>query len=75
MTFSRCLGGYGGLLFPERIVLLAPNLARPLPAAPQASRPDPPVVCPGFGFDKLSKQVFISSPNHFSCTSCFTDAC
>ena len=33
-TFLRCLGAYGGPLFPGRIVMLAPNLARPRPAAP-----------------------------------------
>ena len=31
--FLRCLGGNVGHLFPGRIILLAPNLARPRPAA------------------------------------------
>ena len=32
------------------------QLGSPRPAAPPwAARPDPPVVCPGFGFDRLDK--------------------
>ena len=36
----------------RRLTLLGP----PRPAAPPcAARPDPPVVCPGFGFDRLCR--------------------
>ena len=34
----------------------------PRPAAlPCAARPDPPVVCPGFGFDKLGAGTLVSN--------------
>ena len=39
-------------MFPGRIILLAPSPTRPPPAVRRAPRPEPPMVCPGFRFDK-----------------------
>ena len=46
--FLRCLGGYGGLLFPGGIILLAPNLARPSLAAPPGAPTRPASGMSGF---------------------------
>ena len=40
-------------MFPGRLIMLAPNLARPRPLR-QMIRPDPLVVCPDFRFDRYS---------------------
>ena len=45
---ARCPGGRKGRLSPK---LAKGRLSPSHPAAPP--RPDPPVICPGFGFDKL----------------------
>ena len=47
-----------GRFSPGRTVLSASCTARPRPALPSRCAPprtDPPVVCPGFGFDRLGK--------------------
>ena len=46
--FLRCLRGNSGLLFPGRIILLAPNLARPRPAAPPGAPTRPARGMSGF---------------------------
>ena len=54
-TFLRCLGRYDGPLFPWRTVLLAPNLARPCPAAPPGAPTRPARGMSGFWI----RQVYI----------------
>ena len=54
---SRFAGGQKGGFYPGRIDLTAsrPNQPRPAPPPRRAPpRPDRPVICPGFGFDRLS---------------------
>ena len=53
--FLRCLGANGGLLFLVRIILLAPNLARPGPAAPPGAPTRPAHDMSGIGI----RQVYI----------------
>ena len=58
--FLRCSGGHEGRLSPRRS---DPSTSRPAPHRPTLPPhrvppcPDPPVVCPGFGFDKWNRQV------------------
>ena len=52
---SAMLWKYEGGLSPGRGVSLASSPARPRPAIRRAPRPDPPVVCPGFGRDKFAR--------------------
>ena len=56
----RCLGGYEGRLSPGRTVL--PD---PAPPPRRAPRPDPPVVCPGFGFDSYIIPGYVWHDNSF----------
>ena len=52
----RCFGGREGRLFPGRKTPSASSPAPPRPAPPPrraSPRPDPPVICPGFGFDRF----------------------
>ena len=66
---SRCLREQGGRLNPVRTDRSAsriawPRFARPARRAP--SSPDPPVVCPGFGFDKyntISRNIYFLVQN------------
>ena len=55
--FPRCLGGYGGLLCPGRIVLLAPNLARPRTAAPPGAPSRPARGMSGFWIGQVRRRV------------------
>ena len=71
----RCLGGYGGRSSPGRNVLSAARSARPPRRAP---RPEPPVVCLGFGLDRclivfvflcmqgMSVNLMIPKPGHIT---------
>ena len=54
-TILRFLGEYGGPLFPGRIVLLAPNLARPRPAAPPGAPTRPARGMSGFWIRQVEK--------------------
>ena len=47
-TFLRCLGGYEGPLFREQPLLMAPNRARPRPAAPPGAPTRPARGMSGF---------------------------
>ena len=54
---GRSSGGNGGLAIPERIILLAPNLARPRPAAPQSAATPTAGGMSGFWV----RQVYVSA--------------
>ena len=55
-TCLRCLGLYGRHLSPERNVLSAFHPASTAPKLRRVPpRPDPPVECPGFRFDRYAK--------------------
>ena len=58
-TFFRFLGGIGGPLFPGRIVLLAPNLARPRPAAPPGAPTRPACGMPGLWIRQVFFKCFM----------------
>ena len=49
----QCAGRPEGLLASKATEMSAPSSAQRRPAPPSALRPDPPVVCLGFGLDRL----------------------
>ena len=57
VTFCGFFGVYGGLSLPGRIILLAPNLARPRLAAPLGAPTRPARGMPEFWIRQVWKQA------------------